>query len=262
MLVAAVQMNCVLNDVAANLQKAERLIAGTKADWVVLPELFNTGYVVKSDEEMAECIADSPTIRWMQTVAQKQGILLSGCLMVKRADGVITDTAISVNANGIVAEYDKVHLWNGEEARFKNGNRLMQPFRYQDFQIGMQICYEIGFPELSRLMVLAGANVLMYTAAFGRARYQVWDIQSKARALENGAYVVACNRAGTDEEVVLGGRSRIVAPDGSVIVEASVLDDEVIEAELDIEKVIEARRTVPYLRDLNLNLVQSEWAKI
>lgn len=129
--------------------------------------------------------------------------------------------------------------------------------------VGHQICYEIGFPELSRLMVLKGVNVIAYPSAFGRARYYVWDIQSKARALENGIYVVAVNRAGVDDNTVfLGGHSRIIAPNGEVLCEADRDSDAVLVAEIDVDKCTEARRTVPYLRDLNKALVKSEWEKV
>ena len=159
--------------------------------------------------------------------------------------------------------YDKVHLWDNEELRFQNGCKVPAPINYGDLHIGMQICYEIGFPDISRLMVLKGANVIIYPAAFGRARYYVWDIQSKARALENGIYVIAVNRAGVDDNTVfLGGHSRIVAPNGEVLCEAGRDEDAVLVAEIDIDKCTEARRTVPYLRDLNKALVKSEWEKI
>ena len=131
-----------------------------------------------------------------------------------------------------------------------------------DLRIGTQICYEIGFPELSRLQVLRGANVMIYPSAFGRARYYAWDINSRARALENGMFVIAVNRAGVDDNTVFfGGHSRIVAPDGSVLAEAG-MEDEVISAELDLDLVAQNRRTIPYLRDLDRPLVKAEWAKL
>lgn len=266
--VAAIQMNCVLGDVEANLAKAEALIQEAlkkDAKWVILPELFNTAYwVPEKDVALAENIPDGRTTRWMIEQAKKYQILVSGCIMAKtRNDGIITDTALTVNENGVMGTYDKVHLWDNEELRFQNGSQVPEPIQYGDLRIGMQICYEIGFPDISRLMVLKGANVIIYPAAFGRARYYVWDIQSKARALENGIYVIAVNRAGVDDDTVfLGGHSRIVAPDGSVVCEADRDSDAVLVAEIDIDECTKARRTVPYLRDLNKALVKSEWAKI
>lgn len=268
MKVAALQMNCVLGDVAANLALAEKLIdeaVGKGAEWVVLPELFNTGYwIPKQDAELAEDIPDGKTTQWMIEQARKYKILVSGCIIANTKNrGIITDTALTVSEDGLLGTYDKVHLWDNEELRFQNGSKVPEPIQYGDLRIGMQICYEIGFPDISRLLTLKGANVIIYPSAFGRARYYVWDIQSKARALENGIYVIAVNRAGVDDNTVfLGGHSRIVAPNGEVLCEAGRDEDVVLIAEIDLNKCLEARRTVPYLRDLNKSLIKAEWLKV
>lgn len=265
--VAAVQMTCELRDVDANLAKAERLLneaVSKGAKWVIFPELFNTGYwIPKEDAQFAEDIPSGRTTQWMIAQAKKHNILVSGCIIANTANkGVVTDTVLIVSSKGLLGKYDKVHLWDSEQLRFQKGSVVPDPIQYEGLNIGQQICYEIGFPDISRLMVLKGANVIIYPAAFGKARYYVWDIQSKARALENGIYVIAVNRAGVDDNTVFfGGRSRIVAPNGDVLCEAGLDNDEVLVAEIDLNKCVEARRTVPYLRDLSKNLVKSEWAK-
>lgn len=266
--VAAIQMNCELANVDANLARAEKLLkeaVDQGAKWVVFPELFNTGYwIPKQDVELAEDIPSGRTTKWMIEQAKKYQILVTGCIIATTKNkGIVTDTALTVNENGLMGKYDKVHLWDNEELRFQNGCEVPAPVEYGDLKIGHQICYEIGFPELSRLMVLKGVNVIAYPSAFGRARYYVWDIQSKARALENGIYVVAVNRTGVDDNTVfLGGHSRIIAPNGEVLCEADRDSDAVLVAEIDVDKCTEARRTVPYLRDLNKALVKSEWEKV
>ena len=266
--VAAVQMTCELRDVDANLAKAERLLneaVSKGAKWVIFPELFNTGYwIPKEDAQFAEDIPSGRTTQWMIAQAKKHNILVSGCIIANTANkGVVTDTVLTVSSKGLLGKYDKVHLWDSEQLRFQKGSVVPDPIQYEGLNIGQQICYEIGFPDISRLMVLKGANVIIYPAAFGKARYYVWDIQSKARALENGIYVIAVNRAGVDDNTVfLGGHSRIVAPNGEVLCEADRDSDAVLVAEIDLDKCTEARRTVPYLRDLNKALVKSEWAKL
>jgi len=266
--VAALQMTCELGNVDANLTKSERLIKEAVekgAQWVILPELFNTGYwIPKQDAELAENIPDGRTTQWMIAQAKKYKILVSGCIIANTANkGIVTDTVLTVSDKGLLGKYDKVHLWDSEMLRFKKGNEVPEPIKYGELSIGQQICYEIGFPDISRLLVMKGANVIIYPAAFGKARYYVWDIQSKARALENGIYVIAVNRAGVDDNTVFfGGRSRIVAPNGDVLCEAPLDGDAVLVAEIDLAKCVEARRTVPYLRDLHKSLVKAEWAKV
>ena len=235
------------------------------AQWVVFPELFNTGYQLpERDLELAEDIPEGPTTQWMLAMAKKHQILISGCILAKTpACCVVTDTALTVSEQGVLATYDKVHLFGAEEQRFANGSHLAEPVAYGDLRIGMQICYEIGFPDLSRILALKGANVIIYPAAFGRKRYYVWDIQSRARALENGVYVIAVNHVGEEANTKFyGGHSRIVDPNGTVLCEASFDQDEVIIAELDVKECIDARITEPYLRDLNKSLVKAEWNKL
>jgi predicted amidohydrolase len=265
-IVAAVQMDCVLGDLEANLEKSEMLLAQAverKAGWVIFPELFNTGYwVCGSDMALAEHIPDGFTARWMIAQAKKYGIIISAAILEHgEAEGVVHDTALTADKAGILGAYRKVHLWDSENTRFSNGCACPKPLVYGDLRIGTQICYEIGFPELSRIQALNGANVMIYPSAFGRARYYAWDIASRARALENGMFVIAVNRSGIDDNTVFfGGHSRIVAPDGSVIAEAG-LDEEVLIAEIDIGEVEKNRRTIPYLRDLDRPLVKSLWEK-
>ncbi|MBO6182221.1 MAG: carbon-nitrogen hydrolase family protein, partial [Acidaminococcaceae bacterium] len=164
--VAAIQMNCELANVDANLAKAEALLKEAVekgAKWVIFPELFNTAYwIPKQDVELAEDIPEGRTTQWMIAQAKKYQILVSGCILATTPNkGIITDTALTVNEDGVMGTYDKVHLWDNEELRFQNGSKVPAPIHCGDLHIGMQICYEIGFPDISRLMVLKGANVII-----------------------------------------------------------------------------------------------------
>jgi predicted amidohydrolase len=267
--VGVIQMDCYVGELEKNLEKAEKLFMealNKGAEWILFPELFNTGYwVVDNEYEMAEEIPSGRTTQWMIDLAKKHEVLISACLTERsERQSVVYDTAVTLDSSGLLGKYRKVHLWDTENVRFSEGFQKPVPVSWKKgLNVGMQICYEVGFPELSRYLVLLGANVLIYPSAFGSARYYVWDIASKARALENGAYVLAPNRSGVDEDTVFfGGRSRIVAPDGSVIAEAAKEGDEVLVAELDLDKVVEQRRTVPYLRDLNVPLVKALWQDV
>ena len=130
--VAAIQMNCELANVDANLAKAEALLKEAVekgAKWVIFPELFNTAYwIPKQDVELAEDIPDGRTTQWMIEQAKKYQILVSGCILATTPNkGIITDTALTVNENGVMGTYDKVHLWDNEELRFQNGSKVPAP---------------------------------------------------------------------------------------------------------------------------------------
>ena len=146
-----------------------------------------------------------------------------------------------------------MHLWGDEVKRFGKGNSIgviKLPFA----TVGLLICYEIGFPEQARIQVQKGAQILIYPSAFGKARYYAWDIASKSRALENGAFVIACNRCGQDSDSVFGGLSRIVAPDTTILAAAGVDEERIVCAEINLDETKKMRSTLPYLRDLNWKL--------
>ncbi|MFD2245338.1 carbon-nitrogen hydrolase family protein [Pontibacter ruber] len=260
--VAAVQMGCILGDREANLRKAETLMgeaikAGAKL--VVLPELFNTGYRVEErDVELAETIP-GPTVEWMQVLARRHNLYLVAAILEHGlTKGIVYDTAVIVGPDGLLGTYRKTHLWDVESIRFTKGEEF-PVFQTEFGTIGLQICYEVGFPEGARVLTLKGADIILYPSAFGKAREYAWKIATRSRALENGAYVIAANRTGTEKEVTeFGGGSCIVNPWGEVIDEASQ-EDEVIVSEIDLQEVIDQRRRLPYLRDMNKSLFAKEY---
>lgn len=252
--VAAIQMNCALGNKDGNLQKAKTLIEQAleqHATFIVLPELFNTGYrVEEQDWQYAETIPGETT-SYLQRIATQHDITIIGCILERgEIEGMIFDTAFVIAKNGVLGKYRKTHLWNQENLRFTRGDTL-SVIQKGDLKMGLQICYEIGFPEGARILTLQGANMLIYPSAFGEKRYYVWDTASKARAIENGCFVIAANRSGIEKQsTYFGGKSRIIDPQGNVLIEATQ-EDECIVATIDIQRVIQQRREVPYLRDLN-----------
>jgi predicted amidohydrolase len=260
--VASIQMNCELGDKEKNLAKAASLIkdAATKgAKMIVLPELFNTGYrVEESDVELAEKIPGSTTNFLEVLAAELDVYLITAILEEGTSKGVVYDTAILVGPNGFIGSYRKIHLWDTENTRFTKGEEY-PVFDTRYGKVGMQICYEVGFPEGARILTLKGADIIFYPSAFGKARYYAWDLATRSRALENGVYVVASNRAGTErEETVFGGISRIIDPRGSVLSEA-VTNDEIIISEVDLKEIVRQRRELPYLRDFEKGIISGEY---
>lgn len=253
---ASVQMDCTPYDKEKNLAHATSLIAKAAsqgAKLIVLPELFSTGYRVElKDRDLAEEIPGQTT-NHLQRLAEKFNVYIAAAVLEKGEDKIIYDTAIIVGAEGLIGRQRKMHLWNGEKFRFGKGNSIgviKLPFA----TVGLLICYEIGFPEPARIQTQKGADILIYPSAFGKARYYAWDIASKSRALENGAFVIACNRCGQDSDSIFGGLSRIVAPDATILAAAGVEEERIVLAEIDLSATEKVRNTLPYLRDLNWKL--------
>ncbi len=191
---AAVQMNCVLGNKQKNIEMASSLVLKASeqgAKLVVLPELFNTGYRVEErDLELSEKIPGETT-EWMKKISRTNNLFIVGAIL-ERSDqkGIVYDTAVVVGPMGILGTYRKIHLWDQENLRFTKG----QEFPVIDLgfaRLGVQICYEIGFPEGVRILSLKGADIVAFPSAFAQERLYAWDIATRSRALENGIYVVA-----------------------------------------------------------------------
>ncbi|MCL7749973.1 carbon-nitrogen hydrolase family protein [Halalkalibacter alkaliphilus] len=262
--VAAIQMNCEPGNKQINLERAYQLIfeaAKAGAKLVVVPELFSTGYrVEENDVELAETIPGA-TSNWMVNVSKEFNITLVGCILEKdHTKGIIFDTGVVTNSSGIVGTYRKTHLWDQENTRFTKGDDL-PVFQLEWGNLGIQICYEVGFPETARILALKGADIIVYPSAFGKARLYAWDLATRSRALENGCFVIAANRSGIEKsETSFGGNSRITGTQGEVLAHA-VEENEVIISDIDLDEVAKQRRRIPYLRDLNRKLFAEEFKK-
>jgi predicted amidohydrolase len=260
--IASIQMNCELGIKEKNLAKAISLIkeaAKKGAKMIAVPELFNTGYRVEErDVDLAEAVP-GPTTEFLEKLAKQLDVYIIGAILENSVSkGVVYDTAFIVGPEGYIGNYRKIHLWDTENARFTKGDEY-PVFETRYGKIGIQICYEVGFPEGARILTQKGADIIFYPSAFGETRLYAWDIATRSRALENGVYVIAANRTGTEkEETVFGGNSRIVHPNGSVLIEA-VTEDDVIITEIDLEQVVKQRRMIPYLRDFEKGIISKEY---
>ena len=181
----------------------------------------------------------------------------SGRLRLATNEDKLTNRSFLISAAGeVVAHYDKIHMFdvtlpNGREIResstYVSGNRAVvaaTPWA----QLGLSICYDVRFPALYRALAQAGAEVLVVPAAFTKATGTVhWKALLQARAIENGAYVVAAATCGTHpggHETY--GHAMIIDPNGQVVAEAGVEPD-VICATIDLAVVAAARGRLPSL---------------
>lgn len=250
--VAVAQMSCVLGDKKANIEKCIHFIQEAvkqQAKLIVFPELFSTGYSVDEwDLWLAESLYEE-TIHTLQRVAMEQDIYIAGAMIEKgEKKGTVYDTSFLLGPTGLIGKHRKIHLWKKEKNRFLKGEDYTV-FETDIGNIGLQTCYEIGFPEGSRILSLKGADLVLNPSAFVSPLLYAWEISSRARALENGIYVIAANRTGTEKEVSFAAHSRVVAPNGSVLTKAGDREG-IIYAEVDLEQVRSQRKELPFLKDL------------
>lgn len=240
---------------------------------IALPELFDSGYCVEDrDKEFGIDFSNlnHPTLQALFDFAKKHDIIFIAC-SIEKQDDKLFDTAYIISKQGLAGKYSKIYLWGDEKKRFNFGEKYpvfeleIQKGLY--VKIGLQICYEIGFGEGARFLALNGAELLFYPSAFGKARTYVWDLASRARALENGVFVLAINRSKEEfsqlskQNLYFAGRSRIINPKGEILKEL-IEDEGYILEEIDLDEIKNQRETLPYLKDLNLDLNQEILKKL
>jgi predicted amidohydrolase len=221
------------------------------ADLVVLPELWpQGGFSYDRWEDEAEPV-DGPVVEAMRAAARDIGATVHmGSLVERDATGQLFNTSVLLGPDGsTLATYRKVHLFGfgeGEPKLMSAGDGVVVHER-----LGLATCYDLRFPEQFRLLLDAGAEVVLLVAAWPAKRVAHWRLLAQARAIENQSYVVACNTAGTHAGVPMGGQSIVVGPWGTVLAEAGE-DEEVLAVDLDLDEVRATRTQFPVLDDRRL----------
>ena len=242
------------------------LAARDGASLVLTPEVSNCVSTSRRHQVDVLCLEqDDPTLRALREQArQHQVSLLIGSLAVKTddADGRFANRSFLIGLDGdILARYDKIHMFDveigagetyRESAGYRPGTRAVlaeTPFG----AVGMCICYDMRFPKLAQTLAQAGAGILTYPSAFSPVTGAAhWETLLRARAVETGCWVLAPAQSGTHQATAgrpraTYGHSLVVAPWGEVMLDAGVSTG-VYTADLNMEKVADARARIPALR--------------
>jgi predicted amidohydrolase len=221
------------------------------ADLVVLPELWpQGGFSYDRWDEQAQPL-DGPVVAAMQEAARDLGAQLHMGSLVERDDtGRLFNTSVLLGTDGaVLSTYRKIHLFGfgeGEPKLLTPGDRVVV-----HEGLGLATCYDLRFPEQFRALLDAGAEVVLLPAAWPAKRVAHWRLLAQARAVENQAYVVACNTGGEHSGVAMGGGSIVVDPWGAVLAEAGT-GEEVLVVDLDRGLVGRTRASFPVLADRRL----------
>ena len=196
MILALVQPDIIWEDIDANLHALSRKLEGLseKVDVFLLPELFTTGFTMRS-RELAEEM-DGKSISWMRAAADRYGCVVAGSLIIGEG-GSYFNRFIWMEPGGKLSSYDKRHLFSisGEDEHYTRG-KSFTVMEMNTFRIMPLICYDLRFPVWSRNT--GNYDLLLYVANWPEVRRDVWISLLKARAIENQAFVIGVNRVGTD----------------------------------------------------------------
>ncbi|PLS18127.1 hypothetical protein CVD28_07465 [Bacillus sp. M6-12] len=267
-ILSLVQFESKLMDISANIEKALAFIKDAsqqQADLIVFPELFTTGYnldlIGNKYFDLAEDI-NGPVIRTLLQAAKQFNINIVAPIAFKTpVPGIIYNSALVISRQGeFVGKYDKTHLWAKENVFFREGMEL--PVFNLDFgTLGLMICYDGGFPEVSRSLALQGAEIILCPSAFPIQDKDLWEIYFQSRSLENACFVGGINRVGHESELHMFGNNRLYNPRGKELVIGNVDKEEMQVIEIDLEDVVEYRKQIPYLKDLKPDLYVKHYPK-
>ena len=267
--IAAIQMNSGC-DKEKNLAQAKNLITlaiKKKAKFIVLPEVFNYRGKLSKAIKIAEFIPGHSTNFISELAKKYKAWILIGSLMeiVGAGRGLPSkpfNTSVLINPQGkIVAKYSKIHLFDiklkGKEILESSRNQAGKNpklAKVENIKVGLSICYDLRFPELYRYYSKSGAQIICIPSSFTKTTGEAhWHTLIKARAIENFAYVIAPNQAGTGSGgVKTFGHSLIVDPWGKVLAEGPANGEAIIFAEIDLNYLEKIRKDLPALEHRKL----------
>jgi N-carbamoylputrescine amidase len=260
----------VSGDPAQNLERAEQSVreaAERGARLVCLPELFRTHYFPQVEEaacmDLAEPL-DGETAKHMGPLAAALGVVIVAPIFERRAAGVYHNSALIFDADGSRAGvYRKMHIPDDpgfyEKFYFAPGDLGFHAIDTAVGRIGVLICWDQWFPESARLLALDGAELILYPTAIGWgdreseservAQRDAWITVQRGHAIANGVFVAAANRIGREAGLTFWGSSFACDPQGRMLAQSPVDQEDLLLVDLDRRRIEEQRRGWPHLRD-------------
>jgi predicted amidohydrolase len=252
MRVAFIQMAPEFGNSKYNVEKAIAMINNCPADLYVLPELFNTGYVFASQDELADLAEPAETgfaCKTLRQFARDKNIGLVFGFAEKAPQGVFNSSAF-VDHTGAFKLYRKLHLFFLEKKYFLPGNLPLEVFQFRRVKLGMMVCFDWIYPEVTRCLALMGADIVCHPANLVMPYCQE---AMKTRSLENRIYTVTANRIGLENragaKMNFTGKSQITDCKGNVIYRAAENKEEIYGADIKIEEA----------RSKNINNINNLW---
>lgn len=271
--IAMCQME-VIDNKEKNLKKAEKMIVESKsegADIAILPEMFICPYENDKFIEYYESQDNSPTLKFISKIAKKLNIhILAGSIpeivIDKKGDKKIYNTSFFFDDEGeLLGFHRKLHLFDADikgKLYFKESDTLSPGDKITVIdsklgKIGIAICFDIRFSELSTIMALKGAKILIFPGVFNLTTGSLhWKLLLQSRALDNQVFTVGVSQAlNENQNYPAYGHSLISNPFGEVIIEANS-KEELLITEIDLDEIVTVREELPVRKNKRNELYQ------
>lgn len=246
---AAIQFNIKQGDVDANLEyvrTALKRVADQGAQLAVLPEMWSTGFAYKNLNELA--LRTEGIVAELLELSRELKLVIVGSTPEPNGDKVF-NTAYLADNGKLAGVYRKLHLFSllGEDRAFSGGNQWLVADTSLG-RIGVIICYDLRFPELTRRLALEGARIICVPVQWPKPREEHWRTLLRARAMENQLFVVSTNACGTVGKLDFPGMSAIINAKGELLAELGEQEGEAM-AVLDMQTMDDWRAQIPCFND-------------
>src|SRR6266511_3451939 len=249
MRVAVAQMEPKLGEKGRNLEACLARLeeaAGAGAELLVLPECALPGYMFDSAEEAMPFAEEIPgaSTEVLEQACRRLGVHVV-CGLLERDGDLLRNAAVLVGPDGLVGSYRKTHLPFLGVDRFTAPGDELHVFDTPLGRIGLEICYDLRFPEVTRTLALRGAEIVAHPTNFPMAAKVQTELITLARAAENRIYLLTANRVGKERTGEFCGWSQIVDPYGTRLAEADETEEALLVAEVDVEKARDKDYVIP-----------------
>lgn len=260
MKVALIQFNAGANK-SDNIRRALEFVkeaAAHQAQWILLPEIFNFRGDIRRKEvlrQIREPIPGPTTQTFLDFACHHHVDLLLGSLLEQAPGDKAYNTSVAISGSlGKMVKYRKIHLFDAilgdkiiRESDFLVKGGRLQTVSVGEFRAALSVCYDLRFPDLYQSYARQKATVLSVPSCFTKQTGQAhWESLLRARAIENLCYVLAPAQVGKDDRGMEAyGHSMIISPWGDVMACGSSDKEEIIDGEISLEAVQEARAKLP-----------------
>lgn len=254
MQISLIQKKHLLGNKKKNLKKIEDTVYDLgDSDLIIFPEMFLTGYTLRDKLwNEAEEIPGPSTEFISELSVDTDSTIICGMPEKVKGKGRLRNSAVITKPDGDINVYRKTYLPNFgpfEEKRYFEGDNELTIVDTDHGKLGLLICYDIFFPELSKSYALKGVDMIACISASPSTTRKYFEKVLPARAIETTSFIFYANLVAREDNIVFWGGDTIVSPKGDVIAKGSYFEEEIVTKKIDLKDIDKARRGRPVLSD-------------